>query len=306
MSDDTIWHFVVDGDIHGSNPTSKDFKIRDDKKDMASRLTRISKEYPIDFVLCIGDLTNDGWDGQCATCCFKTTWPNRKKNQLKAFRKLYEKPIEDAGFPVYLCIGNHDLTTGKPYVHRGVLDHVLKKHNASHCVFRSPWYSGNYTFKHNGVKFICLGVWPNTLGWLQDHLPKNKDKPVVIWYHYNTIVEPWSDFWSSEDKLKFYSTIRGYNIVAICNGHSHDTKVGLFHDIPTIRGSGSKNAIVGIKNGKLEKVIYDDGKDETISKTDRFARFQKWRQVQTSRVIKYDKENRNQPHPDAVLPEDKL
>lgn len=279
MSSNTFY-FVVEGDIHAkivnNVPQIVPYKANPD-----SRLLHI--DHKIDFVLCVGDLTNHGSDGTTGNIFEKCVNSNPSDNELKAFRDLYEKPVEKH-FKLYLCIGNHDMPAG----HKGVGEYVQKKHNTTWPWFKSKWYGGCYKFKHKGVTFLCLGVYPNDLKWLASNLP-SKGEPVIIWYHYNTVIgEPWSDFWSVEDKFKFRDAVDGHNILAICNGHSHDTSIGLFADIPTIRGSGNRPAVVQITDNKLDNVYFGSSDDKLYS-------FNKWRQTNTNDVKEYDQQNRNTP-----------
>lgn len=288
------FYFILDGDIHAHINDSGEYAMNSYNENSDLKFTNISLKYPIDFVLCVGDLTSNGYDGTtgpAVTSCFSKQ-SNRSDNELAAFRTLYEKPIEKAGHKLYLCIGNHDLPPG----HKGVGDYIHKKHKTNWPLLKSKWTGGQYKFKHQGITFLCLGVWPNNLKWLQDNLP-TKGKPVLIWYHYNTpIGEQWSDFWSVEDKFRFANVVDGHNIIAICNGHSHNTKLGLFSNIPTIRGSGPKVAIVHIKNNKLHDVYFDTGGNASrVSSTDQLVKFDDWRKKQTKSIKKYDIDNRNDP-----------
>ena len=297
------WYFAVEGDIHGHVDEGQ-YKIHDYKMNPDKRFNNISSKYPIDFVLCIGDLTNHGYDGTTGNIfegCIPNTWSgDRSHNELAAFRTLYEKPLENAGFKLYLCIGNHDLPPG----HKGVAEYVQKKHKTRWPLLDSKWRGGQYKFKHNGVTFLCLGVYPNVLSWLEKNLP-SKGEPVIIWYHYNTVIgEQWSDFWSVEDKFKFANVIEGHNILAICNGHSHSTVVGMFNDHITVRGSYKNAAILEIQTNDqgttLNRVFFDTGVDDQITEVDRLAKFHQSRRRQTSKQKKYDADNRNTPSPDPI------
>lgn len=270
MSND--FYFIIDGDIHGAETETGELKIHDHKMDPGPRIKRINKIYPIDFVLCMGDLTEHGQDGgDLFSCCCPKIPQNR---ELQAFKKLYVDSIKKSNFKLYLCVGNHDMpaTTYKP-----VYDYVTKRHNATDPFFRSKWYGGKYKFKHDGITFICLGVYPNDNKWLVKNLPK-KGKPVIIWYHYNTpVTEPFADFWSVEDRSKFFDTIDGHNILCICNGHWHYTNIGMYRNIYNIKGSAWRYAVVHIKDNKLERVIFDNGYNESISSKDQIESFEKWR-----------------------------
>jgi hypothetical protein len=234
------WYFIVDGDIH-ADETNGIMSLIGHKENSFAKFKRINNQYPIDFVLCIGDLTNDGYDGKGS--CFGL-FPKRKKNQLRAFQELYEKPLEMAGFKLYVTVGNHDLPSEHSLLHKGVMNYVAKKHNANASIFKA-WESGCYSFIHKDIKFICLGVWPQRLQWLENELPSNTSDPCIIFYHYN-MDGYFGTFWSDEDKLAFYNVIKNHNILAICNGHEHSSTVVDWNGIPTIRGSGDETAVIEI------------------------------------------------------------
>jgi len=284
------FYFVIEGDIHGRVENGQP-KLHTYKENPGTRFQKISSKYPLDFALCVGDLTNHGYDGTTGnifeSCINKDT--NRSQNELAAFRNLYEKDVENTGIPMYLCIGNHDMPAG----HKGVGEYVRDKHNTTWPFFQSKWYGGNYKFKHAGVMFLCLGVYPNNLKWLEDNLPA-VGRPVVIWYHYNTVIgERWSDFWTKQDKFKFADVIDGHNVLCICNGHSHDTTIGMFSNVYTVRGSGADAAIVHIKDDKLAEIYFDSGTGINVSTTDRRARFDRWRSGSGSDVAAYNADNHN-------------
>lgn len=295
------FYFLIESDIHASVTDDGEHKIYEHKENPDERFKRIHKKYPFDFVLCIGDLTEHGYDGKTGNIfesCISIQ-QDRNKNELKAFRDLYEKPIEEAGFKLYLCIGNHDMPPG----HKGVGEYVRDKHKTTWPALRSKWYGGNYKFKHKGILFLCLGVYPNDLKWLQDNLPK-KGEPVIIWYHYNTIVgERFADFWSTEAKSRFADVVDGHNVLCVCNGHSHSSKIGLYRNMYTVRGAGHKAAIVHIKNKKLKEVYFDSGKNDKISSFPQIKQFHKRRTVQSNvkKTKKYDEQNHNTIDDNEIL-----
>lgn len=250
------WYFIADGDPQvGKHGDSLVTVIRDSKKNASERISNIHKIQPIDFVICAGDLTSNGRDGNGMTWLF----PKRKEDQLAVYIREYEEPLERAGFPVFACPGNHDFYTGRPYFHRGVINHLTRRYGATN-VFRQKKKSGLYTFCHNGVMFISMGMYPYHLNWLKRNLP-DTDVPIVFFWHYNTVTnESHSDWWSMNEKDAFRDVIREHNVQLIINGHWHASGLGHWYDIPVVRGSGSEFGVIEFTNNKLSNISFNSGK----------------------------------------------
>jgi len=278
-----MWHFTVDGDIHATY-TSKDVP-RVNRTNIDTRLKHIDGTYPLDFHLCVGDLTDNGHSGP--TMCGM----QQRYDELVAFEELYERPVQWAGFRMYATIGNHDVPNDQ--LCKGVINHVAKKYGASRSLL-DPWSSGCYAFDHKGVRFIVLGIWPQKLDWLRRQLPVDHSAPVVLVHHYNiNPMEYGANFWTDEAKDAYHAVIKSHNVVLICTGHNHTTTIGLWRNIPTVRGSGNKLAVVEMDGGRLSRIYFDNGETATVSTIDRLSAFQKWRALGSKDVARYDAYNGN-------------
>lgn len=225
------WYFLCDGDIHfgcklDPNPrTIKSHRVEDIRA-----ITEIKSKKP-ELLLCVGDLTDHGADGYhigkyvCE--------PDPCVDELYYYIFYYEQPIENAGVPVKLCIGNHDLNRGL-YPKLSICKYIRDKHHATYSWW-NPMKSSCYTFTHKNILFICLGVYPHDLDWLKKNLPEDKTKPIIIYYHYNTVTgEPYADWWSEQTKETFYNIIKDYHVILIINGHIHISRNQLWKNIPNI------------------------------------------------------------------------
>jgi Icc-related predicted phosphoesterase len=209
-------------------------------------------EHNVQMVISAGDLTEYGTDGKSFLCCRK-----HKEDELTPMIKKWVEPIENAGIEVLLTIGNHDTYTGHPYFYKPVFQYIKKKHNATYY----PWiwmkYSGCYTYTRNNILFISLGVYPKYLKFLRKHLPKDKNYPIIIFYHYNTVdKEAYSDWWNDKEKEQFYQVIKDYNILAIINGHIHATYEKKWKNFTMLNAGGSKLIRMNMENDKFIDVNF--------------------------------------------------
>lgn len=168
----------------------------------------------IDFEIIAGDMTEHGYDSH-------TNLASNEGNEFEAFLNYYMKPIEKK-FPVYMCIGNHDINMNRS-PNMEIFKYIRDKYHATYS-WTDYMKSSCYTFEHNGILFISLGLYPYNIEWLKSILPKDKSKPIIIFYHYNTKKgEPWSDWWNEKEKETFFKTIEGCNVILIINGHNHQS-----------------------------------------------------------------------------------
>lgn len=249
MTDNKIkWSIILSSDLHfGSLKSVSGVDIRKDKKDQVQQIINMKDEHNIQMVISAGDLTEYGTDGKSFFCCRKNT-----EDQLNPMIKNWVEPIEKSGIDVLLTIGNHDTYTGHPYFYKPVFQYIKKKHNAT-CY---PWiwmkYSGCYTYTRNNILFISLGVYPKYLKFLRKHLPKDKNYPIIIFYHYNTVdKEAYSDWWNDKEKEQFYQVIKDYNILAIINGHIHATYEKKWKNFTMLNAGGSKLIRMNMENDKF-------------------------------------------------------
>jgi UDP-2,3-diacylglucosamine pyrophosphatase LpxH len=132
----------------------------------------------------------------------------------------------------------HDFDRGK-YPWAGVMKYIKNKYNATYS-WSDYSMSGCYTYTHNGVQFISLGVYPKNLKWLASVLPADKSQPLVIFYHFNTDKnEPFGDWWKEEEKLAFYEAIKEHNVLLIINGHWHTSRITTWNNIKIVHCAGN-------------------------------------------------------------------
>lgn len=229
--DVTTWYFACDSDVHYGyldlKDASGDPKCR--KPSITNQILSLNQQYKLDFLLHIGDATDHGSNQASISCCK----PADNTNEFNAFLEGYLNPIERAGIPVKLCVGNHDVNKWK-YPTISVLEYIRDKHQGTYYWLNDE-LSGCYKFFNKNILFICLGKYPKNIEWLKSNLPQDKTIPIVIYYHFNTITsQPWSDWWSDADKEIFKNTIAGYNVKFILNGHWHTNKTDFWNGIPNV------------------------------------------------------------------------
>jgi 3',5'-cyclic AMP phosphodiesterase CpdA len=153
----------------------------------------------IDMVLIVGDLVNDG-----------------RLDQQAAQRDIFDT----LGVPYHVVPGNHDYLTDDD---RSGYDAIFGKFL-------------NYTFEHNGWRFIGLDttqgrqyhnttIQPATLNWLDENLPRfDKSQPTVVFTHFP--MAPHAPFRPlNADAL--LQRFKPFNVQAIFDGHFH----GYTHEI---------------------------------------------------------------------------
>ena len=145
-------------------------------------------------VLVAGDLTDYG-----------------RASQWKQFVEHYGLTGKDGllKYPVQECSGNHDVYADND---KPVLAGIKKRHGS--LVRRWVW---------QGVCFISIDCGPadDAYAWVAGQLKKLGTRcPVVLMLHYS-IVGPYSDSWSAQEKIDLARVIKGHNVVAIFHGHYH-------------------------------------------------------------------------------------
>lgn len=234
------WKFACESDLHFNQAGSCD------KPDSVKKLLELHKTSPLDFIVCPGDLTDTGSDGS-GCCCKKSV------NELNEFIDNYVSPLESNGIPVKASIGNHDYSRTYPF--NGVEKYIQRKYGATYS-WKDHDTSGCYTFNHNGVQFICLGVYPKDLKWLNGVLPADKKAPIIIYYHYNTLKsEPFGDWWSEDEKLAFYNIIKDYNLICIINGHWHTSCGTTWNNFKIIHCAGQP-VIMEMVDQRINKITF--------------------------------------------------
>lgn len=245
------WYFLADGDPQVGMERDEDGEPlpRGVKLNHINRISDINKTTPIDLILIAGDLTDNGFDGK------PKLYKKRREDQLSIYINSYVTPLEEVGFVVYACPGNHDFYTGAPK-YKGVSKYLATKYAATHR--HSKRKSGLYSFYHKKVLFISMGIYPSFLAWLKRLLKKtNNNQAIVFFWHYNTVVsEPHSDWWSEKEKENFYALIEDLNVQAIINGHFHNSGIGYWHDLPVIRGAGVSYGVIEMNQDTFINVTF--------------------------------------------------
>lgn len=213
--------FVVDSDIHFKH------EIKNYKADHVQKITDLADKEKVDALICVGDLTENGWDGKKSLC-----WKyGGDYDQLTPLKEQYVKLISKK-MPVFLCAGNHDYYVPWPYIHHGVLEYIKDKHGAQ-----------RYSFDLGKLHFICLDRFPDdeSVSFLKKDIVKHKDQDMVIFFHYNP-TGPWSDWWSDKDKERFYEIIKDYKIKALLVGHWHISQTTEWKGLKVIMAGGRQLA----------------------------------------------------------------
>lgn len=223
MSDLTTntWRFACASDLHYTYDVNGNLSWNGG--DHGVLYSRLKRDYDIDFVLCTGDLTQNGNDGN--------GWLCTPYNELQAFIDRYVSVVEGVGVPVKVCHGNHDVNRGSfPFI--GILKYIRDRHNATYSFFNTD-IAGCYSFDHKGVKFICMGDVPRNLEWLQKTLPTEAVAPVILFQHQSPDPNNF-DFWTQTQRDEFYRLVSHHNIKLLCTGHSHAPHFWAWRGIPML------------------------------------------------------------------------
>ena len=232
--------FIVVSDFHCRD------KLSNDKKEIINRIINEIKEpdSQITSVIMPGDLTNNGYDGMSM---FGYKYGG-EQNQLGVLHHNIIEPLEEYT-NVYLCAGNHDTYTKRPYFRKPVLRYIKHRHGDIRYEFK-------YHYKGNPVlRFICLGIYPDKKSreFLKCILHKHPKDSYIIIFHYVPL-GPFGDWWGDVEKKEFLNMISGYNIVAILAGHVHTSGIVNWKNIiksekyPVILAAGDKYALCEYNN----------------------------------------------------------
>lgn len=211
--------FYCDSDLHFQEDDSGNMCIRSDKKDNVSK---IKSDKNSSFVIVAGDMTHNGSDDKKFLCTIPISG---RQKQLQGYIDQYANAL--TGIPVYECMGNHDNWSYFPYVYKAVEKYIKDKFGAT-----------LYSWKYGQVLFVCLGIYPDDEGIRYLNSVLDGETPTVLIFHYN-LDGPWSDFWTTEEKDRFYNTIKGNkNILMIITGHIHASKEYLWNGFKVITCGG--------------------------------------------------------------------
>lgn len=172
---------------------------------------------------------------------------------VNLFRRRYEQSGGDGDSTLrsqlYIGLGNHDinpvsrdsvLNVQERAITLRYVDSLLGSMVAEGLItnFHAP--TRNYSFDLGGLHFIQSNTWAGdrTLGdggleWLSDDLANHAadGKAVVLLMHYtfNATDKSWIN---DVEREQLYGALRGYNIVAIFNGHDHSSMRSTWRGIP--------------------------------------------------------------------------
>ena len=203
------------------------------------------------IVIAAGDLTDHGYDGKVTNkCLFSCCSGNSvltggsNVNELKQFNDSFVQPI-DANESTHLCLihGNHDTYNGAGRY--PVQDYIKKRHGNLY-----------YTHQINDVILFFCGLYPdeNICHWIQSESNKLKvtpKTPLVFIFHYN-LYGNMSDWWTDAQKETFVQTVKGFNVLAVCVGHLHDTYTGMYKGLRVVSGAHPERfaqIVIGPVNG---------------------------------------------------------
>lgn len=153
-------------------------------------------------------------------------------------------------YPVFEGSGNHDRPNP---LFRPVVVAVARRHGGS-----------AYSFGLGGLHFICLDEYPDdrNLVFLREDLAKvGKDQPTVVYFHFS-ILGPYSDWWTNEEKQAFRDALTGYRIEAIFHGHFHGSDHYVWkgldvYDVGSPRHRDWSFAVCRWGDGRLDVAEYD-------------------------------------------------
>jgi hypothetical protein len=133
-------------------------------------------------------------------------------------------------FPVYETYGNHDGSLG------GVVGDGIVERNKQRKNLAAVSENGlHYSWDWDDVHFVCLGVRPgvelnpynphHSLEFLEQDLKKNvgdSGRAVVLFHHFGFDKAHSLNWWTEEERDRYYEVISNYNIIGIFHGHSHE------------------------------------------------------------------------------------
>lgn len=233
-----MWSIIIASDLHFNNDSKRNFK-----KDDIERILTVKDKYNIKLVISAGDLTDNGTDGSMVL--FKKT-----QDQLTPLKNEWVKPLENNNIQVFLTLGNHDCQ--KYLYNKPIAKYIRNKYDASYSYY-NKYRSGYYVREFNDIIFLSCGIYPKRINWIKNQLEKYQNKQIIIFYHYNTIEdETGSDWWKQSEKEDFYNIIKNYkNIIAIINGHIHQTYDKEWRGFKMLNGGGQRLLLMTMENNKL-------------------------------------------------------
>lgn len=242
-----IWYILCISDLHYGYYLDTATKINYSKNLNYNAIKNFSETHNVEISLVAGDITDHSSDGHQFG-----KLSDEHYDEFQSFLDDYYAKLEAINISVYFTIGNHDILR-KNYPNLGILKYVRDKFGATYS-WLDYRKSGKYTFEYRGILFMSLGLYPNDPNWLRSHLPPNKSKPIILFFHYNFIEgENYSRWWSYGEKNEFYDIIKSYNILFIHVGHHHVSSLKQWMGINVVNGSGSHSYFMQMNETKYTK-----------------------------------------------------
>ena len=232
--------FVVISDTHFENAEILS------SKPIAAFVRAVQSNVTIDFAVCTGDLTDNGFDGQTSCSCLGSLIGTNnilvggsKTNELKAFIDTVVKPIDATGKHLYLIQGNHDRYNGGSRY--PVADFIRKRHGA---LF--------YSVVREGVRLLFCDVYPTAAicTWISTFATT---MPTIFFFHYN-LTGDFSEWWTDAEKQHFFNTIKEFTVLGIFVGHQHTSGTDVWNTIPVYLTAGDKFGIATVTNSGVAKL----------------------------------------------------
>ena len=174
-------------------------------------------------VIHTGDITNDA-----------------TKDQWELFVRDYGLTGKEGrlSWPVYETFGNHDGDEKSP-VRAGI-----RERNKTRVGLTQISDNGlHYSWDWDGIHFVSCGISVGTtiqpydpehsFEFLEADLKKNvgtSGRPVILFHHFGFEKESLG-WWPEEWRTKYDELIKGYNVIAILQGHAHTTSIYQWNQI---------------------------------------------------------------------------
>jgi len=171
-------------------------------------------------------------------------------------------------FPILEGFGNHDLLSWGDWVKSSIKDRNLRRNESIKLSENGLHYSWDW----EDVHYIQLNIYPGdtdeaaySLSFLKNDLLynlKDRNMPIILFHHYG--FDGYSDdWWSSEERQNYFDVIKDYNVVAIFQGHQHDTFHLVWKGLDVFSSGDiqtNEYLVCSIKNNKLKVISRAEGK----------------------------------------------
>ncbi len=213
-----LLHFVqiTDTHLHYSDRKDGERLFGSSEKLLGDAVNQINEIPDLDFVLATGDLVD--------------------MPEKKLIKKFIEITMS-LNNPMYVLLGNHDVSVNGGLRKKGFIKKFYSLENATSFTNKKTYYSFSPSEKFT---FICLDgttdevvtshghVDDEQLAWLQNELEANKDKYVIIALHF-PVIEPYKSATHNilePSRTKLLDIINSHkNVLAVFSGHYHAAKL---------------------------------------------------------------------------------